>query len=61
MTSSYDRRAFCKSFALSAAAGLAGVGGGAAVAATPGLKLGPEKPFSFEALQAQAKKMAGEA
>ncbi|PPQ36739.1 glucans biosynthesis protein [Rhodoblastus acidophilus] len=60
MTSTFDRRAFCKSFALSAAAGLAGAGGGAALAATPGLKLGPEKPFTFEALQAQAKKMSGE-
>jgi glucans biosynthesis protein len=61
MTTSFDRRAFCKNFALSAAAGIAGMGGGAAVASTPGLKLGGEKPFSFESLQATAKKMAGEA
>ena len=61
MASNLDRRDFCKSFALSTVAGLAGMGGSAALAATPGLKLGPEKPFSFEALQAQAQKMAGEA
>ena len=56
-----DRRTLCKTFALSAAAGFAGLGGAPALAAAPGLKLGPEQPFSFDGLKGLAKKMSGEA
>ncbi len=61
MPNDLDRRAFVKTLALSTVAGLAASGGAPALAATPGLKLGPAKPFTFETLKAQAKVMAREA
>jgi glucans biosynthesis protein len=61
MTEILNRRAFCKTLALTTVTALAASGGGAALAATPGLKLGPAAPFGFDALKAQAKAMAGEA
>jgi len=61
MPNSLDRRTFFKTLALSTVTGLAVSGGGPAIAAAPGLKLGPAKPFTFDTLKAQAKAMAQEA
>ena len=64
MIRTLDRRTLCKTLgktiALASVAGLAGSGGAPALAAAPGLKLGPAQPFSFETLKAQARTMAGE-
>ena len=61
MSDSIDRRIFIKSLALSTVAGLAASGGAPALAATPGLKLGPAKAFTFDTIKTQAKAMAREA
>jgi glucans biosynthesis protein len=57
----FDRRSVLKAVA---AMGLGAAGGRAAFGQediNPGLKLGPARPFSFEALKATARRMAGEA
>jgi glucans biosynthesis protein len=54
MTDTIDRRAALRALAASAALGLAA--GRGALAAEPGLKFGPPKPFSFEGLKALARR-----
>ncbi|HVJ55943.1 MAG TPA: glucan biosynthesis protein D [Aliidongia sp.] len=60
MSEPIDRRAVLKAAAASTALGLLAVGGGPALAAQDGLKLGKAQPFSFDRLKATAKRMMGE-
>jgi len=57
MTDTLDRRAALRALAASAALGL--MAGPRALAADDGLKLGPPRPFSFEALKALARQKRG--
>jgi glucans biosynthesis protein len=55
-----DRRALVRALAASTALGVLADGGPGALAAQPGLRLGPPAPFSFEALKATARRKQAE-
>lgn len=61
MTHRPDRRAILSAALASTTAGLIAAGGAPALAQTPGLKLGPAAPFSFEALKALARRKVARA
>jgi glucans biosynthesis protein len=58
MTRPIDRRAVLGAFSAAAVAGLYAEGGAGALAAEPGLKVGPPAPFGFEMLKVMAHKLA---